>query len=121
MPLHPNAIAEHRAATERAGGIDRYDANRSAQTPQLGDQAVDERTLARAGRTCDAYLVRASRMLKNTPDELRAFRPLVFDETDCACDGPWIAVEHTLEQRRSCGGGCAFGHWPSNWRAMTSR
>ena len=63
MRLHPQSIAEDRAAGERTGGIHGDDADRSSrvrrEVPVV--QAIDERALAGAGRAGDADQIGASR------------------------------------------------------------
>ena len=48
------------------------------------------------------------------PHQLVAGRRLVFDQGNRASDGPGIAREDARGERSIC-------HWPSSWRAMTSR
>ncbi len=54
MPLHADAVAEDRAAGDAAGGIDGDDGDGLSAAAEFGGQRVDERALARAGRTGDA-------------------------------------------------------------------
>jgi hypothetical protein len=60
--LHADAVAEDRAAAERARGIDGHDADRPARARNSAS-AIDERALAGAGRPGDpiryAFPVRA--------------------------------------------------------------
>ena len=60
MALHADAVAEDRAAGERAGGIDGDDADRLPRLRQSAGEAVDERGLAGAGRAGDADDPRAA-------------------------------------------------------------
>ena len=119
--LHAHAIAEDRAAGERARGIDRNDPDAQAARAQLRDQPIDQRTLARARRAGDADEVRAPGARKNPPDQLRPCSGLVFDQTDGAGDRAWVALQDALGERRTCRCGGGLGHCPSSWRAMTSR
>jgi hypothetical protein len=52
--LHADAVAEERAAGERARGIDREDRDGLLRFALVLRERVDERALARAGRTRDA-------------------------------------------------------------------
>ena len=57
--LHPDPVAEQRAAGDRARRIDRDDRDGPAGRPDLGDQRRHERGLAGAGRPGDPDEVRA--------------------------------------------------------------
>ena len=72
--LHADAIAENRAAAVRTRRIDRDDADRAVGLSKLGDQPIDERALARAGRTRDADEIRASGPGEQAADETRQRR-----------------------------------------------
>ena len=52
--LHPDPVAEERAAGDRAGRVDRDHRHGPAGRPDLGDERRDEGRLARPGRTGDA-------------------------------------------------------------------
>src|SRR5207248_7576394 len=57
---HPDAIAEDRAAGERARRIHRHDRHAVVALPVLGCEPRDERALAAAGRPGDTDAARAA-------------------------------------------------------------
>ena len=70
--LHPHAVAENRAAGERAGRIDgdrRRPSLPSARS--CGDQPIDQRALAGAGRPGDADEIGAAGVGEELPDRDR--------------------------------------------------
>ena len=112
--LHAQAIAEHRAAAERAGRIDGEDADRRAGAAQFAAQPIDERALAGAGRARDANTKARPVRAKMRPDQRGACRIVVLDQRDGARDGARFSGQHALGERR-------HGHRVSSCRAMTSR
>ena len=69
MCLHAHAVAEHGAAAERACGIDGKNANRVSGFAPAHDDAIDQRALARSGRSGHADEERASRSLVQFPHQ----------------------------------------------------
>ena len=112
MRLHADTVAEDGAAAERTGWIDGDDTDGLAGAAELDDQAVDERALARAGRSGNANEIRAARVSEEPPDELGSLGRLVLDETDRAGHCARVALENALRQRT---------HWASSCRAITRR
>jgi hypothetical protein len=66
--LHPDSVAEDRAACYGAGRIDGHDRHRPAGAPELGDQRRHERALARAWRAGDPDQLGASRERVQPPE-----------------------------------------------------
>ena len=116
--LHPEPIAEHRAAAERAGRVDRDHADRESAATKLGRQPIDERALPRAGRTGHADEVGAPGVREDRPHDRRALGALVLDHRDRARDRARIAGEHPVSERRRQG---RADHRASSCRAITSR
>ena len=114
--LHAQPIAEHGAAAERARGIDGDDADRQRDgarpVSDFGDQPIDERALARAGRAGDADEIRAAGVAENRADQVGARRILVLDQGNRAGHRARVAGEHAVGERH---------HRASSCRAMTSR
>ena len=119
--LHAHAIAEDRAAGERAGRIDGEDADRLAAGANSVDQPIDERALAGARRAGDADQVRAAGAADRCRGPAsRAGGRFVFDQRDRARDRARIAGEHALGQSASVAvDGVVAGQQTA--RAITSR
>ncbi len=126
MGLHPQAVAEDRAAAERAGGIDGDHADRVERSGRRDrreffaltlralltrralrrrrsdgrHQSIDQRALPRSGRAGDADEIGAAGAAEDLGDEVGARRVFVLDERDRAGDGARLAGEDTLGQRR---------------------
>ena len=96
--LHADAIAENRAAGERAGGIDGDDADGLLGAAELRNQAIDERALAGPRRAGDADQVSASGLREDAADEIRPLRGFVLDQADGARDRARIPLEDALGQ-----------------------
>ena len=94
--LHPHAVAEDGAAGERAGRIDGDDADGPPGGADGVGQPIDERALARAGRTGDADQIGAAGVGKQIAQQRRARGRFVFDQRDRPGDGARIAREHTV-------------------------
>ena len=54
MRLHPDAVAEHRAASKRTRGIHRQNANGLAFGPRSGSESIDNCALACPGRASNS-------------------------------------------------------------------
>ncbi len=80
---HPDAIAEHRAAGDRARRIDRDHRDAPAARRVLAQQRVDQRRLAGARRAGDADHVRAADIAQRAPRTARrAAGSVVLDLRD---------------------------------------
>ena len=110
--LHPHAVAENRAAGERARRIDRNHPDRPAFLTGMADELIDERALARARRSGDPHEVRPTGPGEQLADERAAGRGSVLDERDGPRERTRVPGEHTIDER--------VVHARS-WRAMTSR
>src|SRR5436853_736200 len=77
--LHPDAVAEHGPAAERARRIDRDDPDRLICGAQLADEAVDQRRLAGARRSRDADDVRVPEARIDARQNARDVARLVLD------------------------------------------
>ena len=78
--LHPHPIAQHGAAGERAGGIDRDDADGAGPSAAARRQAIDERALPGAWRSGDADEIGPAGVGEELPDQRRA-RPAPSSST----------------------------------------
>ncbi len=94
--LHAHAIAKHRAAAERAGGIDGEHADCAAGLAPPRDEAIDQRALAGAGRAGDADEKRAPRSPEQLAHERGPLIDVVLDERDAARDAARIAGEDRI-------------------------
>src|SRR3989442_1058240 len=86
VTLHPDAIAQNRAAGERAGGIDGDDADSLLLLPVEGRQAIHQRALARTGSPSDAGQIGLSGRRKKASQDLDGSRVAVFDGGNGARD-----------------------------------
>ena len=99
--LHPEAVAENRAAGERTGRVHGDDADRLSARARFGDQPIDQRALAGAGRAGDADEIGAAGVGKDRADQIGCRRRFVFDERNRAGDGARIAGQHAIGERGS--------------------
>ena len=67
---------------------------------QLRDHPIDQRALARAGRTRHADQIRAACFGEDRADEIGGGRTLVLDEGNRAGDRARIAGDHALGERQ---------------------
>src|SRR5439155_10613642 len=111
--LHAQPITEHRPAGKWARRIDRNDADGFPVTPELGQQAIDKRALAGAGRTGDADEVGTPGATEDLSDQGGAGGIVVFDQGNGACDSARIAGQDAIAQ--------AGRHRARSCRAMTRR
>ena len=88
--LHAHAIAENGAAAERAGRIDRDDADGSRRSDRR-NQAIDQRALAGAGRSGDADVLRAAGIGVELTNEVCAGGRLVLNERNRAGERPRVS------------------------------
>ena len=96
--LHAHAVAENRAAGERARRIDRNHPDGLAGVAGFGRQPIDERALAGAGRSGHANEVGPAGVRKDVADQARRGVGLVFDQRDGAGHRPHVAGSHALGQ-----------------------
>ena len=94
--LHAHAVAEDRAAGERAGRIDRDHTDGFGGLARFGRQAIDQRALAGAGRPGDADQVGAAGVRKDVADQRGRAGGFVFDQRDGAGHRPRVAGAHAL-------------------------
>ena len=92
--LHPDPVAEHRAAAERAAGIDGQHADRPAAGPQDPGEAVDQGALPDPGSARHADEVRAPGAGMDRPHQRRRRLALVLDARNGPGDRPAVALEH---------------------------
>ena len=97
--LHADTVAENRTAGKRAGRIDRHHAHRLSGLPGLAHDAIDQRALARSGRSRDADEVGAAGVRKDVANQRCRRGRFVLDERHRASHCPRVAGEHTLGQR----------------------
>ncbi len=97
--LHPDAVAQHRPASERARGIDGDDADPLALRAETRGQPVHECRLARARRSGDAEHVGPPQVRLHTAHDLRHARQAVLHPGDEAGEGQTITGEHAVDER----------------------
>ena len=96
---HPYAITKHRAAGERAGGIDRDDTNLLTILTNLCREPIDEGALPGAGRPRYADELRAPGPREYGLQQADTSRCFILDKRQRAGDCPRITSEHTSRQR----------------------
>ncbi len=84
MRLHADAVAENRAAAVWAGGIDGDDANRAIFFSVVASQVVDQRALARAGRTGEADDASVAAVWEERLEQAGPSRGMVLNRADGA-------------------------------------
>ena len=118
MALHADAIAQDRAAGERAGGVDGDDADRFLLGAIVGRQAVHQRALAGARRAGDADAIGASGVGKKLLQELFGLGRTIFDRGHGPRKGPNVAGANL---RGPLFDGRRHLELPRSWRAITRR
>ncbi len=99
--VHPDAIAQQRAARKRARGVHGHDGHTLAATSKGSNQTVGQRRLAGAGRSGDTDPPGGPGVrVESVHQALRALEA-VLDGRQRPCDGAALA----LEDGRSEGGG----------------
>src|SRR5258708_8764787 len=114
---HPDAVAEDRAAGERARRVDRDDGDAVVALAVLGREARDERALAATGRTGDADDAGLARQRVQLAQHVRAAGLVVLDDREQARDAALITGARAREQRLRGGDQDAA----TRSRAMTMR
>ena len=119
MRLHPNAIPEHGAATERARRIDREDANSAPGFPPARHEAVDKRALACARCTRDPDEESSAGPREKLAHQCGSLVWVIFDERNTARDATRIAGQYRICE---CGQPAEFiTEGPSRYNAGTMR
>ena len=95
MRLHANAVAENRSSAERAGGIDRHNADGLALLAILARDLIDQRALAGPGRAGQAEQHGIAAVREKRLQQFGRFRRAVFDDRDGTCQRAGIAAAHT--------------------------
>ena len=117
--LHPDAIAEQRAAGDRARWIDGDDRDRPAGPPNLRDEGRDERGLARSRRPGDPDQVRSTgHRIEPAKRRLGDVGP-VLDRGQQARQRPAVPIERGIGQLDRPGRG--IGHLAARGRAFARR
>jgi hypothetical protein len=80
MPTHPHAVPEDGAAGEWARGIDANHTDRLPALPNLVNEPVHERALARARRSGHPHQIGSAGSPVDPLDERLAFRRAILDE-----------------------------------------
>ena len=102
MRAHAHAIAEHRAAGERAGRVDGDHADRQSRRADLRDQPIDQRALAGAWRAGHADQIRAAGVrVDPARSARRAGVAIVFDQRNRTGDRARIAADARDRRSRS--------------------
>ena len=89
--LHPDPVAEQRAAGDRRRRVDRHHRDRAPGLAQRGDQRRDERRLAGARRPGDADEVRAAGQRVQAAQRVLGDRRVVLDGRQQAREGAAVA------------------------------
>ena len=103
--LHPDPVAEDRAAAEGRARVHGDDADALPFGPQQRREPVHERRLARAGRAGDPDHERAARVREERGQQRLRLRGLVLDQADRARHGPRVPRAHALDQAQGLPGG----------------
>ena len=91
MALHPDPVAQDRAAGEGGGRIDGEDADRLFLFPEGGDQGVDEGALSRPGGAGDPDDVSSAGVGEDTLDRRFGLGQFVLQVPDQTGGGPDVA------------------------------
>jgi hypothetical protein len=100
VSLHPDAIAEDRAARVRARRVHRDDADGRALRPQMRREPIDQRRLARARRSRHTEHVGAAGVRVDRADDVGDVRQPVLDARDQAGQRQPIAGQHPADTVR---------------------
>jgi hypothetical protein len=100
MLLHPNPVAEDRAARVRARGIDRKHRDALALLAIEPNQPIDQGALARAGRARHADHIGVAIMNEDPLEQLERARVSFIDQAARACQGPHLPGSDSLDQGR---------------------
>ncbi len=105
---HPDAIAQDRAARERAGRIDDQNTDGSPLSAELRRHRLDQRAFARARRPCDADAVRASGARRHALHDLPRARVSLLKQAQDAGRGVQIAGQGAVDKIiHGCHGQCS--------------
>src|SRR5580704_16404672 len=129
MPLHAYAVAKNCAAGEWARRVHCNDADGLILAAIMAGQAIDERALARSGRTGDADQICVSCIGKNLAQNLFRFARAIFNRGDSTRNRTDVASAHLLCPVFDGNGHSAeddsrtSGNYflPRIWRAITRR
>ena len=128
--LHPDPVAEQRAAGDRARGVDGHDADRAPGRADALDQRRDEGGLSRAGRPGDPDEMRPPGLrVQPAHGDFGDWRS-VLDGSEEPCQRPTVtcdggrgevlALGGRIDGARRCGlphrAGPAAGRWPAGTR-----
>ena len=102
---HPHAVAEHRAARERAGRVDRDDRDLCARVAVGAREPGGQRRLAGARGPGDADPEPLARARKRRREQRFGGAGLILHQRDGARQRDAVAGERALEQVRPRGGG----------------
>src|SRR5438046_615407 len=98
MRLHANAVAENRAAGVGAGGIDGNDSHAVVFFSEFLRQLINQRALARARRSGDAYSLGLTRVGKEFFEQINPLGSVILDDGDGASERPGVAGPQLLNQ-----------------------
>ncbi len=105
VPLHANAITQNRAARIRARGIDGNDSDSAPSTAVLRCQTIDQRALARPGRSRYADHKGVPCKGKYFPEQIFRLRVVILDRSDRARNGANVSCANLRSPRVNCDDG----------------
>ena len=100
----PDAVTEHGALRERAGGIDREHPDLPSGPAELAGQRPDQGALADPGRARQPHDARPAGLRKELRDQPVALGLAVLDQADRPRQRPLVPGQQALGER--LGGGC---------------
>jgi hypothetical protein len=110
MVQHSDAIAEDRAASERAGRVNGYHGHRSAISPKKRKKPVDQRTLAYTRSARDSERESTAGVREQLAEQIHGTGCTVLDGCCCPRDRTRVTREDFsyLDAISSCSGVAAY-------------